>query len=127
MVNYGADVSTRLDRVFAALSDPTRRAIVARLARGEANVGELAAPFDMTLPAITKHLKVLERAGLLSREIDGRVHRCKLIAQPIEEAVAWIERHQKFWNQQLDALSAYFARPAAKKKPARTARRPRRQ
>jgi DNA-binding transcriptional ArsR family regulator len=108
MVNQSSE-STRLDRVFSALSDPTRRAILARLARGEANVGELAAPFAMSPPAITKHLKVLERAGLLDRDIEGRTHRCRLKAKPMEDAAAWIVRHRKFWNQQLDALAAYFA------------------
>jgi len=125
MVNYTADESAKLNRVFAALSDPTRRAIVARLARGEANVGELAAPFDMSMPAITKHLKVLERAGLLHREIDGRVHRCRLAAGPMDDAVAWIARHRKFWNQQLDGLAAYLAqsakpRASRKRRPHRT-------
>src|SRR5207302_427445 len=113
MVNYNGRASARLDLVFSALSDPTRRAIVARLARGEAKAGELAQPFDMTLPAITKHLKVLERAGLLARERDGRVHRCRLAAAAMDEAVAWIERHRRFWNQQLDSLAAYLARDAS--------------
>jgi DNA-binding transcriptional ArsR family regulator len=125
MVNYTRDESSRLSSVFSALSDPTRRAIIARLARGEANAGELAAPFDMTLPAITKHLKVLERAGLLHREIDGRVHRCRLVAGPMDDAIAWITRHRKFWNDQLDGLAAYLAQ-GAKGKPRRK-RRPHRQ
>ena len=118
MVNYNR-ASGRLDRVFSALSDPTRRAIVVRLARGSATVGELAAPFRMTLPAVTKHIKVLERAGLLSREIEGRVHRCSLSGEPMAEASAWIERHRAFWAAQLDSLSDYFKRRA----PKRTTRR----
>lgn len=114
MVNYNR-VSKRLDSVFSALSDPTRRAIVARLARGNATVGELAAPFRMTLPAVTKHIKVLERAGLLSREIEGRVHRCRLTGEPMAEASAWIERHRRFWTGQLDSLSDYFEGRAGKR------------
>lgn len=109
MVNYSYTTSDRLDLTFAALADPTRRAIVARLARSEANVGELAAPFAMSSPAITKHLKVLERAGLLVREIDGRVHRCKLSPEPMHEASEWIERNRKFWIGRFDALAAYLA------------------
>lgn len=114
MVNYNR-TAKRLDRVFSALSDPTRRAIVVRLARGSATVGELAAPFRMTLPAVTKHLKVLERAGLLSREIEGRVHRCRLSGEPMAEASAWIEHHRKFWTAQLDSLSDYFEGRAPKR------------
>lgn len=107
MVNY-SPASKRLDRVFSALSDPTRRAIVVRLARGTATVGELAEPFRMTLPAVTKHIKVLERAGLLERKIEGRVHRCRLEGDPMGEAAAWIEHYRRFWTAQLDALSDYF-------------------
>jgi len=118
MVNY-THSSERLDRVFSALSDPTRRAILARLSRGEAYVGELAAPFAMSPPAITKHLKVLERAGLIARDIEGRTHRCRLTAKPMEDAAAWIGRHQKLWNQQLDALEAYFAHGPLKTNPRR--------
>ncbi len=110
----------RLDRVFGALSDPTRRAIVARLSRGPANVGELALPFDMTPPAITKHLKVLERAGLITRDIAGRVHRCRLVGRPMEVASTWIERHRKFWNHQLDSLAVYLDQS---QRPAKSPRR----
>jgi DNA-binding transcriptional ArsR family regulator len=109
MVNYPQSASDRLDRTFAALADPTRRAIVARLARAEANVGELAAPFAMSSPAITKHVKVLERAGLLVRQVDGRVHRCSLSPEPMHEAVEWIERNRKFWIGRFDALAAFLA------------------
>jgi DNA-binding transcriptional ArsR family regulator len=98
----------RLDATFGALADPTRRAIVARLAQGEASVTKLAEPFDVSLPAISKHLRVLESAGLLKREIDGRVHRCRLAAAPMQEAAAWIERYREFWEQQFDALAEYL-------------------
>jgi len=114
MVNYNR-ASKRLDGVFSALSDPTRRAIVIRLTRGSATVGELAAPFRMTLPAVTKHIKVLERAGLLSRQIEGRLHRCRLSGEPMAEASAWIERHRTFWASQLDSLSGYFESRASKR------------
>ena len=114
MVNYNR-ASRRLDNVFSALSDPTRRAIVMRLARGNATVGELAAPFRMTLPAVTKHIKVLERAGLLSREIEGRIHRCSLSGEPMAEASEWIERHRGFWAAQLDSLAEYFEGRAPKR------------
>jgi DNA-binding transcriptional ArsR family regulator len=121
MVNYNR-AAQRLDRVFSALADPTRRAIVDRLARGSATIGELASPFKMTAPAVTKHIKALERAGLLERTIDGRVHRCRLSAGPMVEAAAWIERHRRFWTGQLDSLSEYFTGSA----PKRTVRRARR-
>ena len=125
MVNYNR-TSKRLDRVFSALSDPTRRAIVVRLARGgTATVGELAAPFRMTLPAVTKHIKVLERAGLLSRQIEGRTHRCRLAGESMQEAASWIEHHRRFWSAQLDSLSEYFASRPPKRGP-RSSRRPRR-
>jgi DNA-binding transcriptional ArsR family regulator len=96
-----------LDAVFAALSDPTRRTILQRLARGEATVSELAEPFDMSLPAVSKHLRVLESAGLLSREVEGRVHRIELAAGPLREAMRWLEDYRRFWSARLDALAAY--------------------
>jgi DNA-binding transcriptional ArsR family regulator len=105
MVKYS---SQTLDKTFAALSDPTRRAILARLARGDASVTELAAPFAMSLPAISKHLRVLEQAGLVERTRDGRVHRLRLVAQPLHEAAAWIAHYQQFWDQQLAALADYL-------------------
>lgn len=98
-----------LNLVFSALSDPTRRAILERLSSGEASVGELAEPFDMSLPAISKHLGVLEHAGLLSRERDGRFFRCLLHAEPMRDAAMWIERYRRFWAQQFDALEAYLS------------------
>ncbi len=97
----------RLDAVFAALADPTRRAILARLASGEAGVMELAKPFAMTQPAISKHLKVLERAGLISRGREAQRRPCRIEAQPLAEANEWLERYRQFWEgsfQRLDSL-----------------------
>jgi len=97
----------RLDATFAALADPTRRAIIARLASGEASVNELAAPFDMSQPAISKHLKVLERAGLISRGRDAQRRPRKLEPKPLAEATAWLEKYRRFWEgsfQNLDVL-----------------------
>ena len=96
-----------LDRTFAALADPTRRAILARLASGEASVTELAEPFAMSQPAISKHLKILERAGLISRGRDAQRRPCRLEAQPLAEANQWLERYRRFWEesfQRLDTL-----------------------
>src|SRR5277367_4488716 len=104
MVNY----STGLDATFAALSDATRRGILARLARGEASVTELAQPYDMSLPAVSKHLRVLESAGLVTRNKQGRVQRCRLEAAPMKSAAAWIEHYRKFWDTQLDSLQRYL-------------------
>jgi DNA-binding transcriptional ArsR family regulator len=106
----------RLDGVFSALADPTRRAIVARLSEGESSVGELAEPFDISLPAVSKHLKVLEGAGLLARERDGRVHRCRLEAQPLGEALEWIAVYGHFWETQLDSLERFLAESAERGK-----------
>ncbi len=97
-----------LDKTFSALADPTRRAILSRLARGESSVGELAAPFDMSWPAISKHLRVLEGAGLMKREKDGRVHRCRLEPGPMKDAAEWIAFYRQFWEGQLDALADYL-------------------
>jgi DNA-binding transcriptional ArsR family regulator len=97
----------RLDATFAALADPTRRAIIARLASGEASVNELAEPFAMSQPAISKHLKVLERAGLVSRSRDAQRRPRKLEPKPLAEATVWLERYRRFWEgsfQHLDAL-----------------------
>lgn len=99
--------SEQLDATFAALADPTRRAILARLATGEASVGELAEPFDMSQPAISKHLKVLEHAGLITRGRDAQRRPSRMEAEPLVEAAAWIERYRKIWEgnyQRLDAL-----------------------
>jgi DNA-binding transcriptional ArsR family regulator len=113
MVNYYA---APLDATFGALADPTRRAILARLARGQAMVTELAAPFAMSLPAISKHLRVLESAGLLLREINGRVHRCRLAADPMKDAAGWIEQYRAFWDTQFDALGKYLEATTGKEK-----------
>jgi DNA-binding transcriptional ArsR family regulator len=104
---YGHASSGRLDATFAALADPTRRAILARLASGEASVTELAAPFAMSQPAISKHLKVLERAGLITRSRDRQRRPCQLAARPLAEATEWLERYRQFWEgsfQRLDDL-----------------------
>jgi DNA-binding transcriptional ArsR family regulator len=107
MVNYQRHA---LDATFAALADPTRRAILARLARGEASVGELARPFQVSLPAISKHLRALEEAKLIGRRKLGRTHRIHLEARRLREAAEWIRRHEEFWRSRLDALQAYLER-----------------
>src|SRR5437870_12948272 len=104
MVNY----SGPLDRSFAALADPTRRAILARLALGESRVTDLAKPFEMSLPAVSKHLKVLEEAGLLKRRREGRVHHCRLDPRPLGPAADWISRQTAFWDKTFDRLLAYL-------------------
>ncbi|MDH5409233.1 MAG: metalloregulator ArsR/SmtB family transcription factor [Gammaproteobacteria bacterium] len=101
---------------FAALSDPTRRAILARLAAGEAQVTELAAPFGMSLPAVSKHLKVLEKAQLITRHVDGRIHRFHVNPEPLQQAQSWIEKYQQFWSQQLQSLDAYLTQTTQKEK-----------
>jgi DNA-binding transcriptional ArsR family regulator len=105
MVNYS---SSSLDQAFGALADPTRRAILSRLAKGQASVTELAAPFRVSLPAVSKHLRVLESAGLLKREIDGRVHRCRFAAEPMKRAAEWIDTYRAFWESQFDELASYL-------------------
>jgi DNA-binding transcriptional ArsR family regulator len=99
-----------LDATFGALADPTRRAIVERLTRGEASVGELAEPFDISLPAISKHLTVLEKAGLIARTQDGRVRHCRLIEEPMRDAFEWIATYGSFWEGRLDSLGRFLAR-----------------
>jgi DNA-binding transcriptional ArsR family regulator len=99
-----------LDAVFGALSDPTRRGMLARLAQGPCSVTELGEPFPVSAPAISKHLSVLERSGLIERWKTGRIHFCRLMADPLQQAGAWIERHQAFWERQLDALEDYLDR-----------------
>jgi DNA-binding transcriptional ArsR family regulator len=104
---YSQTAQGRLDATFAALADPTRRAIIARLASGEASVTELAAPFDMTQPAISKHLKVLERAGVISRGRDAQRRPSRLVAKPLAEASQWLGQYRQFWKssfQRLDDL-----------------------
>ena len=102
-------VEQELNLTFAALSDPTRRAILNKLALREANVSELARPFRTSLPAISKHLRVLEGAGLVKREKRGRVHLLRLRIDPLREAGRWIDRYERFWKQQLDSLESYLA------------------
>ncbi len=101
--------SDRLDATFLALADPTRRAILARLARGEASVMELAEPFDMSQPAISKHLKMLERAGLVSRGRDAQRRPCRLEAKPLEAVHAWLERYRERWDATFARLDAVLA------------------
>jgi len=93
-----------LDRVFAALADPTRRAILARLARGDASVGDLAKPFDISLPAVSRHLDVLERARLIERRVDAQWRVCRLRARPLRNAADWIDHYWRFWEARLDSL-----------------------
>jgi len=101
-------MADHLSTTFAALSDPTRRAILARLATGEVSVSELASPFAMTLPAVTKHLNVLERAGLIARGRDAQWRPCRLQAAPLKEAASWIAAYRQHWEQRLDRLDAYL-------------------
>lgn len=98
----------RLDATFTALADPTRRAMVARLARADATVNELAAPFDMTLPAISKHLKVLERCGLISRTRQAQFRPCHLEREALDAALDWIEQNRRIWTQRFDKLDAHL-------------------
>ncbi|MDQ3987543.1 MAG: metalloregulator ArsR/SmtB family transcription factor [Actinomycetota bacterium] len=105
MVNYSA---RSLDATFRALADPTRRAMLSRLTEGEFTVTELADPFPVTLPAITKHLGVLKDAGLVTQTREGRIRRCRLEPEPLQEAGAWIAATRRFWNERLDALAAYL-------------------
>jgi len=112
MVNYKTNA---LDAVFSALGDPTRRAILARLARGETRVSELARPHHMSLPAISKHLRVLESAGLVRKEKHGRVINCSLAPDTLKGAADWIDQYRQFWEAQLDALAEYLDRVETKK------------
>lgn len=105
----GYQRSGDLDALFTALADPTRRAILMRLADGEATVGELARPFAMSQPAISKHLKVLERAGLVSRDVDGPRRPARLNAAPMAEALAWITEFRRFWDDSFDLLDGLLA------------------
>jgi len=100
--------SDHLSTTFAALADPTRRAILARLASGETSVTELAAPFEMTTPAITKHLKVLERAGLITRSRQAQWRPCRLAAKPLHEVADFVEQYRQFWEQSFDRLDSYL-------------------
>jgi DNA-binding transcriptional ArsR family regulator len=108
--------SDHLSSTFAALADPTRRAILARLAKGETSVKELAKPFQMTQPAISKHLKVLEGAGLISRGREAQWRPCRIEAVPLKEATDWLERYRQFWEQSFDRLDDYLRELRAKEK-----------
>lgn len=105
-----ADLSSEehLDRVFHALANQTRRQMLTRLADQPATIGELAEPFDMTLPGASKHLRVLERAGLASREVDGRIHRCSYRGEPLLSAQTWLTQNKQFWEGQLDQLARHL-------------------
>src|ERR1700741_1694406 len=105
MVKYSTPA---LNRTFAALADPTRRQILAHLARGDRRVTDLARPHDMSLPAVSKHLRVLENAGLLRRRPYGRVHEMQQNAEPLKKAAQWVEEYRKFWEGSLDRLAAYL-------------------
>jgi DNA-binding transcriptional ArsR family regulator len=109
-------VSDHLTATFAALADPTRRAILARLASGESSVTELAEPFEMSLPAVSKHLKVLERAGLISRSRDAQWRPCQLKAKPLRDVADWVEHYRKFWEESFDRLDEYLLELKKKEK-----------
>lgn len=119
-----ATAPDRFDAVFAALSDPTRRAIVRRLADGEATVLELAEPFPISLPAISRHLKVLEQAGLIARRRDGQRRPCRLRPEPLTEIAAWAEHTQAAWEQRLDRLDAHLRRTTEPSEPPPTTEQP---
>jgi DNA-binding transcriptional ArsR family regulator len=112
MVKYQAT----LDDVFSALSDPVRRKIVERLTRGDHTAGELASGFAISQPAISKHIKVLERSGLLKRKVVGREHHLRLAPRAMRGATTWLEAQERFWNQTFDNLEAYLARTSAEEK-----------
>ncbi|TFB13504.1 ArsR family transcriptional regulator [Candidatus Marinimicrobia bacterium MT.SAG.4] len=105
MVKYTAN---SMNRTLSALSDPTRRAIVERLAGGKHSVLQIAKPFEMSLPAVSKHLKVLEKAGLVKREVNGRVHTFNLVAEPMKNAIDWLNNYRVFWEGQFDSLTHYL-------------------
>ncbi len=107
----------RLSTTLAAIADPTRRAILSRLASGEATVTELAEPFDMTMPAISKHLKVLEKAGLIERGREAQWRPCRLRPEPLKQAADWIERYRQFWEERLDRLDEYLKELQAREGP----------
>jgi DNA-binding transcriptional ArsR family regulator len=127
LAGYEGAPSSRLDATFAALADPTRRAILARLIAGEASVTELAAPFDMSQPAVSKHLKVLERAGLVSRGRDAQRRPVRVEIEPLTEAAGWLDTYRRTLERRFERLDALLEELQAKPQPRRTAkRRPRR-
>ena len=107
-------MSDPLSTTFQALADPTRRAILARLALGEASVGDLAQPFEISLPAVSRHLKVLEQAGLVSRTREAQWRPCQLNAGPLKDAASWIEHYRRFWDGSFERMDAYLAELQAK-------------
>jgi DNA-binding transcriptional ArsR family regulator len=113
-----------LDRTFAALADPTRRALLARLEQqDQQSISDLAQPFDMSLPAVMKHLDILDHAGLISRTKQGRTVTCTLVAKPMEDAMAWLARYERFWTQQFDRLAAFLENEECLNKPLNQASR----
>lgn len=122
MVEYK---SQQLDEIFLALADPTRRDMLAQLANGPCSVGELAEPYDMSLAAASKHIKMLERAGLIDRQVQGRIHVCRLDARPLHGGMEWIRHYQRFWNERLDQLQALLESDAKNDKTVPTAAPPR--
>jgi DNA-binding transcriptional ArsR family regulator len=110
------NMNDQITSTFAALADPTRRAILARLSLGETSVTELAAPFEMSMPAVSRHLKVLERAGLISRGREAQWRPCKLNPKPLKEAAEWLEEYRQFWEQRFDRLEEYLKTMQTKEK-----------
>jgi DNA-binding transcriptional ArsR family regulator len=106
----------QLSATFAALADPTRRAILSRLSSGEAPVSELAEPFNMSMPAVSKHLKVLERAGLIARSREAQWRPCRLQASPLKDVAAWVDHYRRFWEESLDRLDEYLREVQKKEK-----------
>jgi len=123
MVEYP---TSALDRVFHALSDPTRRAILSRLAGGETRITAIAAPFQLSLNSVSKHVRVLEHAGLVQRRVVGREHLCSLDPRPLHDAASWIEHYRAFWTERLDRLAELVESepPSPRGRPTRTTRRP---
>lgn len=117
-------MADQLSKTFAALADPTRRAILGRLTRGETSVSELAKPFKMTMPAISKHLKVLERAGLVERGREAQWRPCRLKAKPLREVADWVEQYRQFWETRLDRLEEYLQEVQAESKKGRKTQKP---
>ena len=128
-VNYICPVNSTMDRLsltFSALADPTRRAILARLSSGPASVNELASPFNMSLPAVSKHLKVLERAQLIARSKEAQWRPCEIKAAPLKEATDWMEQYRQFWEERFDRLDEYLKELQAQEKPAAVKAAPKR-
>ena len=123
-MGYSFAESGRLDATFAALADPTRRAILQRLARGDASVTQLAEPFAMSQPAVSKHLKVLERAGLIERARDGQRRPCRIVGRPLAEADAWLERYRRIWEANFGRLDNLLEEMKGDEKKSRRAKQP---